>query len=207
MSQNTSGTGSFVVLRKSAGPLLIAFSSTFLAVLCTTVQARSQGMSDCTQLGQTSRMIVGTSEDTAKDKPLKDRRDEGQLINSLREMFAALRVCWVPPPPEKSRPGMEYTIIFAFKRDGELIAPARVTYSTHGVPEEVRNVYHEAIEAAFRRCTPMHFSTSMAGAIAGRPLVFHIFDDRIMAEHFKNGDQGTKKEDPYLAPAQDGQLK
>ena len=70
-------------------------------------------------------------------------------------MFEALRVCWLPPPPDKSRPGMEYTILFAFKSNGELMAPARVTYATHGVPDEVRNVYHEAVEAAFRRCTPI----------------------------------------------------
>ena len=37
----------------------------------------------------------------------------------------------------------------------------------------------------------MHFSTGMAGAIAGRPLVIRFFDDRIMTEHFKqNGDPG-----------------
>lgn len=190
MSKDASEAGSIAVLRQPARPLLIAFSSTFLAVLCITVQARSQEMSDGAPLGQ-SRMFVATSEEIAKDKPLKDRREEGQPVNSLRDMFEALRACWVPPPLEKSRFGMEYTIMFAFKRDGELIAPARVTYSTHGVPEEVRNAYYEAVEAAFRRCAPMHFSTGMAGAIAGRPLVFHIFDDRV----------------PFLAPAQDGQLK
>ena len=143
-------------------------------------------------VSQSQRMTVAASEETGKDKPLRDRRDEGQLVNTLHDMFAALRVCWMPPPPEKSRPGMEYTIRFAFKSNGELIAPARVTYSTHGVPEEVRNVYHEAVEAAFRRCTPMHFSTGMAGAIAGRPIFLHFFDDRIMTEHFKQSDDPGK---------------
>jgi hypothetical protein len=141
---------------------------------------------------QTSPMRLAASEQTAKDKPLKDRRDEGQLVNTLHDIFAALRVCWLPPPPEKSRPGMEYTIRFAFKSNGELIAPVRVTYATHGVPDEVRNVYHEAVEAAFRRCTPMHFSSGMAGAIAGRPLAIRFFDDRIMIEHFKNSDDPNK---------------
>lgn len=143
-------------------------------------------------IGQTPRIRLAASEETAKDKPVKDRRDEGQLVNTLHDMFAALRVCWVPPPPDKSRPGMEYTIVFAFKRNGELMAPARVTYATHGVPEEVRNVYHEAVEAALRRCTPMRFSTGMAGAIAGHPIALRFFDDRIMIEHFKNGDDANK---------------
>jgi hypothetical protein len=147
---------------------------------------------DGAPIGQTVRVRIAASEETGKDKPVNDRRDEGQLVNTLHDMFAALRVCWVPPPPDKSRPGMEYTIVFAFKRNGELLAPARVTYATHGVPDEVRNVYHEAVEAALRRCTPMHFSTGMAGAIAGHPIALRFFDDRIMIEHFKNSDDANK---------------
>ena len=173
-------------------PWVTAIGGALLAAACVTVQAHAQlGAVDGAPTGQSRPTIVAASEETAKDKPLRDRREEGQSVNSLRDMFEALRACWVPPPLEKSRFGMEYTIKFAFKRDGELIAPARLTYSTHGVPDEVRDVYHEAIEAAFRRCTPMHFSAGMAGAIAGRPLMFHIFDGR----------------PPDLAPAQDGQLK
>jgi hypothetical protein len=170
-----------------------------LAALCVTAPARAQPTyppSPCVLSAErchpVQRMTVAASEETAKDKPVKDRRDEGQLVNTLHDMFAALRVCWVPPPPDKSRPGMEYTILFAFKRNGELMAPARVTYATHGVPEEVRNIYHEAVEAALRRCTPMHFSTGMAGAIAGHPIALRFFDNRIMIEHFKNSDDANK---------------
>jgi hypothetical protein len=36
----------------------------------------------------------------------------------------------VPPPKDEARHGMEYTIRFAFKRDGTVIAPPRMTYST-----------------------------------------------------------------------------
>jgi hypothetical protein len=138
-------------------PLVTAIGGALLAAVCVTVQAHPQlGAVDGAPTSQSRPIVVAASEETAKEKPLRDRRDEGQLVNSLHDMFQALRVCWIPPPPEKSRPGMEYTVMFAFKRNGELTAPARVTYSTHGVPDEVRNVYHEAIEAAFRRCTPMH---------------------------------------------------
>ena len=189
-------------------PLVTAIGGALLAAVCVSVLAHAEvGAVDGAPTSQSRPTIVAASEETAKDKPLRDRRDEGQLVNSLHDMFQALRVCWIPPPPEKSRPGMEYTVMFAFKRNGELMAPARVTYSTHGVPDEVRNVYHEAIEAAFRRCKPMHFSTGMAGAVAGRPLWIHIFDDRIMAEHFKSNDQDNSKEAPHTAPPQDGQPK
>ena len=113
---------------------------------CPTVEAHAQ---------LTYPTKVAASEETSKDKPLKDRRDEGQLVNTLHDMFQALRVCWMPPPPEKSRPGMEYTIRFAFKSNGELIAPARVTYSTHGVPEEcatfITRRWKRRFDAA-RRC-------------------------------------------------------
>jgi hypothetical protein len=78
-------------------------------------QAPSQLTGDGEPIGQTSRMLVAASEETANDKPLKDRRDEGQLI--------------------------------------------------------------------------------------------YIFDDRIMSDHFKNGDQGTNKRDPSRGPEPDGQPK
>ena len=75
---------------------------------------------------------------------------------------------------------MEYTVVFAFRRDGELIAPPRVTYSTHDVPVEVRDTYRDSVNAAFKRCTPMHFSNGMAGAIAGKPIAIRFIDDRIV---------------------------
>ena len=34
-------------------------------------------------------------------------------------MYAALRAFWTPPPKDGARQGMEYTIRFAFKRNGE----------------------------------------------------------------------------------------
>jgi len=143
-------------------------------------------------IGQTLWRTVAASEQTAKDKPVADRSDEAQLVNSIHDMFAALRVCWLPPPKDKARSGMEYTVFFAFNCNGELIAPARVTYATHGVPIEVRNVYRDAVEATLKRCTPMHFSTGMAGAIAGRPIAVRFFDDRIMIDYSKKGDDPSK---------------
>ena len=157
---------------------------------------------DGASVGQTLRLKLAASEEIGKDKPPKDRRDEGQLVNTLHDMFAALRVCWLPPPPDQSRPGMEYTIRFAFKSDGELMAPVRVTYATHGVPEEVPNVYHEAVEAAFRRCTPMHFSTGMAGAIAGRP-----FPSLLRRSHHDRAFQTERRSGQIVEPFAPSQTK
>ncbi len=99
-------------------------------------------------------------------------------VATISDMFAALRRCWIPPAKERARHGMEYTIRFAFRRDGELIAPPRKTYSSHDVPEDVRGVYRDAVDAALRRCTPLRFSETMAGAVAGRPIAIRFVDDR-----------------------------
>ena len=106
--------------------------------------------------------------DAAEEKPL----------DSIRAMYAALRACWVPPPKDSARHGMEYTIRFAFKRDGEVIAPPRVTYASHEAPVEVRDLYRDAVNAALARCTPLHFSEGMAGAVAGRPIAIRFVDHR-----------------------------
>jgi hypothetical protein len=103
---------------------------------------------------------------------------EEKPLDSIRAMFAALRSCWVPPPRDSARHGMEYTIRFAFKRDGELIAPPRTTYASHDAPAEVRNAYRDAVNATLTRCTPLHFSDGMAGAVAGRPIAIRFVDDR-----------------------------
>jgi hypothetical protein len=105
---------------------------------------------------------------TAADRPL----------DSIRDMFAALRACWVPPPKDEARHGMEYTIRLAFKRDGDIVAPPRVTYASHDAPAEVRDVYRDAINAALKRCTPLHFSDGMGGAVAGRPIAVRFVDNR-----------------------------
>jgi len=73
---------------------------------------------------------------------------------------------------------MEYTIRFAFKRDGEIVAPPRVTYASHDAPEEVRGVYRDAVNAALARCTPLHFSDGMGEAVAGRPIAIRFVDHR-----------------------------
>jgi hypothetical protein len=99
-------------------------------------------------------------------------------VDSIMAMFAALRACWVPPPKDRARRGMQYTIRFAFKRDGEIIAPPWRTYSSHDAPADVREVYGAAIDAALKRCTPLPFSKGMGEAIAGRPIVIRFVDDR-----------------------------
>lgn len=67
---------------------------------------------------------------TASEQDTTDAAEERPL-DSIRAMYAALRACWVPPPKDSARHGMEYTIRFAFKRDGAVVAPPRVTCASH----------------------------------------------------------------------------
>jgi hypothetical protein len=120
------------------------------------------------QSGDQSGEQAGGENETASEHPL----------DSIRDMFAALRACWVPPPKDEARHGMEYTVRFAFKRDGEIVAPPRVTYASHDAPADVRDVYRDAVNAALKRCTPLHFSDGMGGAVAGRPIAVRFVDNR-----------------------------
>jgi hypothetical protein len=99
-------------------------------------------------------------------------------ISTIRAMFAALRACWVPPPKDKAKHGMQYTLRFAFKRDGSLLGPPRRTYSSHDAPAGVRDAYGDAADAAIKRCTPLHFSDRMGEAITGRPIAVRFVDNR-----------------------------
>ena len=99
-------------------------------------------------------------------------------INSLRELFAALRACWEPPPLQDVRGGMQMSIRFSFKRTSELIGTPRVTYTSSNADPEVKRIYGDAIDAALARCTPMPFSKEMGDAIAGRPLSIRFIDNR-----------------------------
>ena len=134
-------------------------------------------------IGEDLRLTIVSSDDsdqgsntTGETNELEDGANnapEEKPLDSIGAMYAALRACWVPPPKDSARHGMEYTIRFALKRDGEIIAPPRVTYASHDAPEEVRDVYRDAVNA-----TPLHFTDGMAGAVAGRPIAIRFVDDR-----------------------------
>jgi hypothetical protein len=118
------------------------------------------------------------ADESSKNSETADNAADDRTLDTIRAMFAALRECWVPPPKDEARHGMEYTIRFAFKRDGEVIAPPRMTYVSRDAPAEVRTIYRDAIDAALKRCTPLHFSEGMGGAVAGRPIAIRFVDDR-----------------------------
>ena len=105
--------------------------------------------------------------------------NEGQVrVDSICAIFDRLRGCWVPPPESQGRTGMEMSVRFAFKRNGEIIAPPRMTYATASTSAEIRTTYFKAVMAALHRCTPMHFTKGLASVIAGHPFAIRFVDDR-----------------------------
>ena len=100
-------------------------------------------------------------------------------LHTIRGMFDALRACWVPPPQDEARPGMQMSVRFAFKRSGDIIATPRVTYVSPGAPPEARGAYLQAITAALARCTPLPLSDGLGSSIAGRPIAIRFVDNRV----------------------------
>jgi hypothetical protein len=124
--------------------------------------------------------IVSTddNEPTNKSGSDNDEAANNRTLGSVGQMFTVLRACWVPPPKDQARNGMEYTVRLAFKRDGEMIGPPRTTYSSHDAPDEIRELYLDAVDAALKRCSPLHFSSDMAQAVVGHPIAIRFVDNR-----------------------------
>jgi hypothetical protein len=101
-----------------------------------------------------------------------------QELDTIAGLFAALRNCWVPPSDDEARPGMQMSVRFSFKRNGEVIGTPRTTYVSPNAPREARETYRNAVTALLERCTPMPFSKGLGGAIAGRPIAIRFVDNR-----------------------------
>jgi hypothetical protein len=99
-------------------------------------------------------------------------------LDTIGDLFAALRSCWSPPPADAAHQGMQMSVRFSFKRDGELIGAPRITYATAGVPADVRDTYLKAINTSLDACLPLKFSGGLGGALAGRPIAIRYVDNR-----------------------------
>jgi hypothetical protein len=107
----------------------------------------------------------------------KYQRPEHDL-DTIGDLFAELRSCWSPPPSESAREGMQMSVRFSFKKTGEIIAQPRITYATAGVPADIRSSYFNAITSSLDACTPLKFTSGLAGALAGRPIAIRYVDNR-----------------------------
>ena len=99
-------------------------------------------------------------------------------LDTIGDLFAALRTCWSPPPADIARPGMQMSVRFSFKRSGEIIAAPRVTYASAGAPADVRAAYLKSINSSLGACVPLKFTGGLGGAVAGRPIAIRYVDNR-----------------------------
>jgi hypothetical protein len=112
-----------------------------------------------------------------KDDQAKYQKPDHDL-DTIGDLFAALRSCWSPPSPDTAREGMQMSVRFSFKKSGEMIGPPRLTYATAGVPADTRDTYLKAINASLNACIPLKFTDGLGEAVAGRPIAIRYVDNR-----------------------------
>src|SRR5262245_2320377 len=132
-------------------------------------------------IGQTLQLtIVSRTADDKSDAPAEEKSADRSPhdLNTIRDVFSALRACWVPPEKDVARPGTQITLRLSFNSHGGIISEPKTTYVTADTPPDVRQIYWNAATAAFKRCTPLQFTDGLGGALAGRPFAIRFVDDR-----------------------------
>ncbi|CAL77512.1 conserved hypothetical protein; putative signal peptide [Bradyrhizobium sp. ORS 278] len=123
---------------------------------------------------------------TIESRPAKDQQAKYQKpdhdLDTIGDLFAALRSCWTPPPEDDARAGMQMTVRFSFKRTGEMVAPPRLTFATSGVSADTRATYLKAISTSLDACLPLKFTSGLGGALAGRPIAIRYVDNRDLSK-------------------------
>ena len=125
--------------------------------------------------GQNLQLTIQTV--PPQDQAEKYRKPDHDL-DTIGDLFAALRSCWAPPPDDTAREGMQMSVRFSFKKSGEIIATPQVTYATAGVPADTRATYLKAINESLTACMPLKFTGELGGALAGRPIAIRYVDNR-----------------------------
>jgi hypothetical protein len=101
-----------------------------------------------------------------------------QPINTLGELFAALRACWEPPPLDGAHDGMELTVRFSLTRFGRIFGKVAVTFESQDASDDNRRIYRKSVADALERSTPFPITDAFGNAIAGRPLAIRFIDTR-----------------------------
>jgi hypothetical protein len=109
------------------------------------------------------------------------RAEPGDTVDTLKDFFERLHHCWKPP----ATPGvsaMDITVIVSFNRSGEILGRPRISYESAQATDQDRLAYRIAVMEALQRCTPMPFTETMAGAVAGRPFAIQFHNVKLQRE-------------------------
>jgi len=104
--------------------------------------------------------------------------DQRPVVNTLREVYSALRACWSPPPLAELRGRLELSVRLSFRGNGEILGEPFITFETPNVSEEERLAYRISVARALQKCTPLRFGNGLGGAIAGRPINLRFAEER-----------------------------
>ena len=105
--------------------------------------------------------------------PSVGARAQPAQVNTIKEAYARFSSCWKPPPASRAN-AIDITVIVSFTRAGEILGRPRITYESAEATDNDRLLYRVAVMEALQRCTPMPFTESMAGAVAGRPFAIQF---------------------------------
>src|SRR5438105_529866 len=94
---------------------------------------------------------------------------EPEQLNTIKDVVLAIHRCWRPPPVDKAGP-IDITVIVSFNREGAILGHPRISYESQEATDNDRIAYRVAVMEALQRCTPMPFTESLGGAVAGRPF-------------------------------------
>ena len=98
--------------------------------------------------------------------------------DAIFSQLAALLACWVPPPMEQSRPGMQITVLMSFKRNGELFEQPRIVFQSREASDTQRSSYRIAVAQTLKRCASLPFTEALGNTVAGQPFTMTFVDDR-----------------------------
>jgi hypothetical protein len=102
---------------------------------------------------------------------------EDKPVNTIKDVFERLGTCWKPPSASQAK-AMDITIIVSFNRSGAIMGRPRITYESAEADDNDRLAYRVAVMEALQRCTPMPFTESMGGAVAGHPFAIKFHNSR-----------------------------
>jgi len=95
-------------------------------------------------------------------------------LNTIRDVFGALRRCFGDAPVLGGEQELVATILFSFKRNGEILGEPRFTYVQPGISAAVKHDFEQAIGHALVTCAPLPFTEGLGGALAGRPFAIRV---------------------------------
>jgi hypothetical protein len=88
-------------------------------------------------------------------------------IDSVSEIGRGFGRCWQPPAGAE---GKGFTLRFSLRRNGSVIARARLVAGPGGVGAEAGRRLVESGLAALAKCAPLPLSPALGASIAGRPI-------------------------------------